>query len=381
MCWRCRCRWFWLVEWNAATAPIGWRAWLEVRSIAWLEPPVPGRASYGKLLRLCIVRSCTETANRVPTLLFAVRSSRFFLPVSAFFLWTRWSTRLVLFFTPSYILVSLTVAPESSLRRRCFFPAVKSTTWLYESSDRRRVSLRAFIVTELFCVPRAFVYPVPFLLLFKDFSSTFCEIDSTGDCLFSIELIVPGKCFFFFFFSILNSFPYCHFVDHSSFTTFFFRFLFTFCIVSLEFIAYSYDDERLFIAVTEQKRSKNIKYLSILACYSIMNDRLMFTFSKSYYVIDMRGQVTWIFRYSYIHDSYLLTRKYYTFLKNHERLILRIRRKICTQRSRKYLSTSKAFHSRRFSTSLPLPRWHLSCFIQYLTFPSYDSYTRILLDD
>lgn len=91
VCWRCRCRWCWLVEWNAATAPIGWRA--EVRSIAWLEPPVPGRASYGKLLRLCIVRS-TETANRVPTLLFAVRSSRFFLPVSAFFLWTRWSTRL-----------------------------------------------------------------------------------------------------------------------------------------------------------------------------------------------------------------------------------------------------------------------------------------------
>lgn len=34
-------------------APIGRRA--EVRSIARLEPPVPGRASYGKLLRLRVV--------------------------------------------------------------------------------------------------------------------------------------------------------------------------------------------------------------------------------------------------------------------------------------------------------------------------------------
>lgn len=31
-------------------------------------------------------------------------------------------------FLPHRISVSLTVAPESSLRRRCFFPAVKSTT-------------------------------------------------------------------------------------------------------------------------------------------------------------------------------------------------------------------------------------------------------------
>lgn len=125
------------------------------------------------------------------------------------------------------------------------------------------------------------------IFLLHSAKSTLREIASS---LSSSSFLV--SVFFFFFFSILNSFPYCHFVDHSSFTTFFFRFLFTFCIVSLEFIAYSYDDERLFIAVTEQKRSKNIKYLSILACYSIMNDRLMFTFSKSYYVIDMRGQVT-----------------------------------------------------------------------------------------
>lgn len=41
--------------------------------------------------------------------------------------------------------------------------------------DRRRVSLRAFIVTEPFCVPRALVYPVPFCCFFEDFSSASCE--------------------------------------------------------------------------------------------------------------------------------------------------------------------------------------------------------------
>lgn len=136
-------------------------------------------------------------------------------------------------FLPHRILVSLTVAPESSLRRRCFFPAVKSTTWLYESSDRRRVSLRAFIVTELFCVPRAFVYPVPFLLLFKDFSSTFCEIDS-GDCLFSIKLIVPGKCFFFFFKLIFFPLPFCW--------SFFF---YVFYVSYLHFVSYSSNLSRI----------------------------------------------------------------------------------------------------------------------------------------
>lgn len=72
----------------------------------------------------------TETANRVPTLLFAVRFFSFF----SFLCRPSFCEQLVIdsslwfCFLPHRISASLTVAPESSLRRRCFFPAVKSTT-------------------------------------------------------------------------------------------------------------------------------------------------------------------------------------------------------------------------------------------------------------
>lgn len=155
VCWRCRCRWCWLVEWNAATAPIGRRA--EVRSIAWLEPPVPGRASYGKLLRLCIVREAPKLQTACLRYFSPSVSSRFFPScVGLLFVNTVIDSSLwFCFSTPPYI-GFVNRRTRVKFATPLFFSGSQRRE-LYESSDRRRVSLRAFIVTELFCVPRAFV--------------------------------------------------------------------------------------------------------------------------------------------------------------------------------------------------------------------------------
>lgn len=196
-------------------APIGRRA--EVRSIARLEPPVPGRASHGKLLRLRVATfeapKRAHIASRRPFLF----PSRFFLPrvvpspLSAdrdipFQASTTRSRRVVrscspilvpvpFFLRRIHILVSLSVAPEIARQVRdavVFFRQSSRAARLYESLDRRRVSLRAFIVTEPFCVPRAVVYPVPLLLLFEDFSSSAsCEIAPFT----ATFLVLLGKCF------------------------------------------------------------------------------------------------------------------------------------------------------------------------------------------
>lgn len=186
-------------------APIGRRA--EVRSIARLEPPVPGRASHGKLLRLRVATFEAPKlvrAKQRATHCFSPSFPLFFtfLPPScrpsslstdgdipccsrarrdrdALFVPVPILVPVPFFLRHIHILVSLSVAPEIARQVRdavVFFRQSSRAARLYESLDRRRVSLRAFIVTEPFCVPRAVVYPVPLLLLFEDFSSASCEI-------------------------------------------------------------------------------------------------------------------------------------------------------------------------------------------------------------
>lgn len=232
VCWRCRCRWCWLVEWNAATAPIGRRA--EVRSIAWLEPPVPGRASYGKLLRLCIVREAPKLQTACLRYFSPSVSSRFFPScVGLLFVNTVIDSSLWFCFLPHRISASLTVAPESSLRRRCFFPAVKSTTW----------TLRIFrpppgVVTCFYCdwtllCSASFRFiQCPFRCFLRIFLLPSAK--STREIASSLSSLFLVSVFFFFFFLIF--FPL---LFRSSFLRFL-RFSFTFCIACLEFIAYSY---------------------------------------------------------------------------------------------------------------------------------------------
>ena len=137
-------------------APIGRRA--KVRSIARLEPPVPGRASHGKLLRLRVATfeapKLVRAKHNVPTLLLVDPfpfPSRFFLPrvvpssLSAdgdipFQASTARSRRVVQscshsrsrsVLSPSYTYIGFVKRRArdcaSSSRHRCFFPAVKSS--------------------------------------------------------------------------------------------------------------------------------------------------------------------------------------------------------------------------------------------------------------
>lgn len=249
VCWRCRCRWCWLVEWNAATAPIGRRA--EVRSIAWLEPPVPGRASYGKLLRLCIVREAPKLQTACLRYFSPSVSSRFFPScVGLLFVNTVIDSSLwFCFSTPPYI-GFINRRTRVKFATPLFFSGSQvndvNSTNLPTAAGCRYVLLlwlNSFVFRELS------FYPVPFSLLFKDFSSTFCEIDS-GDCLFSIKL-VPGKCFFLFFF--FNLFPIAISFFLFTFSTFLIYILYRVPRIYRVFIR---DDERLFIAYNGTNKVK-----------------------------------------------------------------------------------------------------------------------------
>lgn len=83
-----------------------------------------------------------------------------------------------------HILVSLSIAPEIARQVRdavVFFRQSSRAVRLYESFDRRRVSLRAFIVTEPFVFRELLFIQCPFCCFFEDFSSASCEIGSTTD--------------------------------------------------------------------------------------------------------------------------------------------------------------------------------------------------------
>lgn len=91
-----------------------------------------------------------------------------------------------------HILVSLSVAPEIARQVRdavVFFRQSSRAVRLYESFDRRRVSLRAFIVTEPFVFRELLFIQCPFCCFFEDFSSASCEIGSTADRSFSTVFI------------------------------------------------------------------------------------------------------------------------------------------------------------------------------------------------
>ncbi|XP_076238903.1 uncharacterized protein LOC143182045 [Calliopsis andreniformis] len=92
----------------------------------------------------------------------------------------RGPSRLVSFLSSLALYVSASLndarpGRQEVAQRRCFSLGSRGSQRLCGSSDRRRVSLRAFIVTEPFCVPRALVYSVLFCCFFEDFSSTSCE--------------------------------------------------------------------------------------------------------------------------------------------------------------------------------------------------------------
>lgn len=109
-----------------------------------------------------------------------------------------------------HILVSLSVAPEIARQVRdavVFFRQSSRAVRLYESFDRRRVSLRAFIVTEPFVFRELLFIQCPFCCFFEDFSSASCEIGSTADRSFSTVFIFLGKCIIFRL--IVSSFIYC----------------------------------------------------------------------------------------------------------------------------------------------------------------------------
>lgn len=109
-----------------------------------------------------------------------------------------------------HILVSLSVAPEIARQVRdavVFFRQSSRAVRLYESFNRRRVSLRAFIVTEPFVFRELLFIQCPFCCFFEDFSSASCEIGSTADRSLSTVFIFFGK--YIIFRLIASPFIYC----------------------------------------------------------------------------------------------------------------------------------------------------------------------------